>query len=201
MLVRDVMSRPVVTVPPQTSVLSTAALLSGHGYTALPVVDDDGRLVGVVTEADLLRGRLHHDPRSPLLGAELDVPLPPATVGEVMSRDVVTVVPWCDLADAAARMAQLGLRSLPVVDAGAVVGIVTRRDVVATLARADAAITQEVRRRLESYGGPGRWAVSAADGLVTLGDEYDDPAERHSARVIASAVRGVQGVRVVPLPR
>jgi CBS domain-containing protein len=195
-LARDVMTRPVVTVRPATPVRAAAALLSERGFTALPVVDDEGRLAGIVTEADLLRGRLRHDARSPLCAEELDGGPPPCAVGEVMTREVVSALPWSDLADVAARMAHEGIRSLPVLDAGELVGIVSRRDLVATLTRADAAIVDEVRRRLGAYAGPGRWTVTALGGMVTLSDEYGDATEQHAARTIAAAVRGVVGVRV-----
>lgn len=204
MLARDVMTRPVVTVGPGTPVRAAAALLGARGFTALPVVDGGAGLVGIVTEADLLRGRLRHDPRSTGSAADLDRGPAPATVGEVMTRPVVTVVPWTDLADVAARMAHDGIRSLPVVDGGELVGIVSRRDLVATLTRADAAIASEVRHRLEIAAGAGRWTVAADGGVVTLHDAFADgqraAADRHAARMIAAAVRGVVDVRLVPGP-
>jgi CBS domain-containing protein len=200
MLVRDIMTRPVVTVPPGTPVRAVAALLSGRGFTALPVVDDAGGLVGIVTEADLLRDRLRHDPRSPLLSRELDAGGPPSRVADVMTVDVVTARTWTDVADLVAEMQDRGIRSVPVVDAGQVVGIVSRRDVLGTLTRADAAIATDVRRRLENYAGPERWTVSVLGGVVTLTDPYTDPVERHTATVVAAAVRGVADVRVVPAP-
>jgi CBS domain-containing protein len=57
------MSTPVITVTPKTSVKQAAMLLSSHGFTALPVVDDDGRLIGIVTEADIVKDRFPRDPR------------------------------------------------------------------------------------------------------------------------------------------
>jgi CBS-domain-containing membrane protein len=198
MLVRDIMTTPVLTVTPATPVRAAAPLLSGRGFTALPVVDDAGGLVGIVTEADLLRDRIRHDPRSPLLSRELDADGPPSRVSDVMTVDVVTARTWTDVADLVEEMQDRGIRSVPVVDAGTVVGIVSRRDVVGTLTRADAAIASDVRRRLESYAGPGRWTVSVAGGVVTLADPFGDPAEQHTAAVLAAAVRGVGDVRVVP---
>lgn len=198
MLVRDIMTRPALTVFPATPVRAAAALLGGRGFTALPVVDDGGVLLGIVTEADLLRDRIRHDPRSPLLGEELAAAGPPQRVADVMTTDVVTARTWADVADLVEEMAARGIRSVPVVEAGRVVGIVSRRDVVDTLTRADAAIAADVRRRLENYAGPGRWSVSVHAGVVTLADPFVDPAERHAATVVAAAVRGVADVRVVP---
>lgn len=200
MLVRDIMTRTVLTVPPAVPVRAVAALLTGRGLTALPVVDDTGSLVGIVTEADVLQDRIHHDPRSPLLTRELAAGPPPTRVSDVMTTDVVTAEPWTDVADLVVQMRERGIRSVPVVDAGAVVGIVSRRDVVRTLTRADAAIADDVRHRLEIYAGPGRWAVAVDAGVVTLADPFTDPDERHTATVLAAAVRGVADVRVVPAP-
>ncbi|MHA6783105.1 CBS domain-containing protein [Pseudonocardia saturnea] len=105
---RDIMTRPVLTVPPGTPVRAVAALLSGRGFTALPVVDDAGDLIGIVTEADLLRDRLRHDPRSPLLSRELAAGGPPSRVSEVMTTDVVTAQTWTDVADLVAEMQDRG---------------------------------------------------------------------------------------------
>lgn len=197
MLVHEVMSRPVVTVEPGTPVRAAAALLTGRGFTALPVVDD-GLLVGIVTEADLVRDRLLHDIRSPKLTSELDRATPPQTVGEVMTTDVVTTTRATDVADLVAVMLDRRVRSVPVVDECAtVLGIVSRRDVLSLLTRADQAVASAVRHRLETYSRPGRWDVSVHGGLVTIGDEHDDPAERHVAQTLASSVPGVLGVQVV----
>jgi CBS-domain-containing membrane protein len=128
-LVRDVMSRPVVTVVPYASVRAAAAVLTDRGFTALPVVDHDGQLVGIVTEADLLRKRVRHDARSPLFGAELAAGAPPSRVADVMTVDVFTARPLTDVADLVDQMRAHGIRSVPIVDdGGAVVGIVSRRD-------------------------------------------------------------------------
>ena len=93
MRARDLMSTPVITVTPETSVKQAASLLSSHGFTALPVVDDYDCLVGIVTEADIVRGRLPRDPRyrhvcvNYVAGAINDfVPTVAPTVGAVMTR-------------------------------------------------------------------------------------------------------------------
>jgi CBS domain-containing protein len=198
MLVREVMTRPVVTVGPSTPIRAAAALLTGRGFTALPVVDGDGELVGIVTEADLLRDRVRHDARS-MLPEELAT-IPPARVGEVMTTQVLTATPTTDVADVVVRMQALGVRSVPVVRAGAgLVGIVSRRDVLATFTRTDSAIAADVRHRLAAYAGPGRWAVAVEGGQVTLRDALADPAEEHPASVVAASVRGVLHVRVLPV--
>jgi CBS domain-containing protein len=81
----DVMTQAVITTTPQAPVKQAAALLATNGFTALPVVDQDDQLVGVVNEQDVVRDRIPPDARSRLWHPEQDSPDPPRTVGEVMS--------------------------------------------------------------------------------------------------------------------
>jgi CBS domain-containing protein len=117
-----------------------------------------------------------------------------------MTAEVLTAGPTTDVADVVERMQALGIRSVPVVRAGeGLVGIVSRRDVLATFTRADSVIATEVRRRLASYAGSGRWEVAVDNGRVTLRDLLGDPLEEHPASVVAGAVRGVLQVQVLPV--
>src|SRR2546423_7901661 len=140
MRVGDVMTRSVVTTTPRTLVKDAAIVLAGHGVTLLPVVNEDGRLVGVLTEADVVRGRIPPDPRrGAWRGSQAGSP-PPAMVGEVMSSPPLTTDPHTDAAELATMMIDRALRSVPVIDEGRLVGIITRRDLVRTIARADALV-------------------------------------------------------------
>jgi CBS domain-containing protein len=196
MFARDVMTNPVVTVTADTRVKRAAGLLATGGYTALPVVDENDRLVGIVSEADIVRGRFPRDPRSRITGAYEPAPASAvATVGEVMSTDVVSVGPTADVVDLVAVMLEHGVRSIPVVDGTRLVGIVTRRDLVRAFARDDEVIAAAVRQRLTAYGGD-RWTVEVHDGEVAISDELDDPADRHVAAVLAQSVPGVISARV-----
>lgn len=197
MLARDVMTAPVTTVTADTRVKQAAGLLASGGFTALPVVDAQDRLLGIVSEADLVRGRFPRDPRS-LITAQRDVgtsPTAAATVGEVMTTEVIRAAPGTDVVDLATTMLAQHVRSVPVVDdqpgGGRVVGIVTRRDLVQALARDDDAIAAAVRHRLEAYGGCDRWTVEVREGQVRIGDDLDDPTDRHVAVVLAQSVPGV----------
>lgn len=197
MLARDVMTTPVTTVTVDTRVKQAAGLLASGGFTALPVVDAHGRLVGIVSEADLVRGRFPRDPRA-LITAQRDVgqrPTAAATVGEVMTGDVVAATPTTDVVDLVTAMLAQHVRSVPVVDddpgGERVVGIVTRRDLVRALARDDDAIAAAVRHRLEAYGGCDRWTVTVHEGQVHIGDTHDDPTDQHVAVVLAQSVPGV----------
>lgn len=192
MRARDIMTSPVIAVVPETRIKKAAALLAEYGFSGLPVVDSDEHLVGMVTEADLVRDRVPSDPR-----AHISVHPPSAdgpvstTVGEVMSSPAVAVEPGTDVADLAATLLETHQRTTPVVDGSRLVGIVTRRDIVRTIAREDDTIATDVRRRLEVYGGTGRWRVEVHDGVVTIGDTFDDETDRHVAKVLAEAVPGV----------
>ncbi|MGW4489213.1 CBS domain-containing protein [Amycolatopsis sp. NPDC004368] len=197
MRARDLMSAPVVTVYPWSSAKEAAEVLSARGFTALPVVDDDDdRLIGIVTEADLIRGRIPEDARS----AHLRHDLPAAVetpVERVMTTPVTAMAPGTDVADLCQALVEAKIRAMPIVDGSRLVGIVTRGDVVRVLARSDTAISADVRHRLEIYGGVGRWKVEVHDGVVRIVDRFDDATDRHVATLLALAVPGVIGADIV----
>lgn len=197
MRVGEVMTQSVLTTTPQALVKDAAIVLAGHGVTLLPVVDKDGRLVGVLTEADVMRGRIPPDPRRGAWHGSQAGPPPPATVDEVMSSPALTTDPYTDAAELATMMIDRGLRSVPVVEEDRLVGIITRRDLVRTIARADALIAADVRKRLGAYGTPDRWTVHADHGTVTITDQFTDPADHHVALVLAQAVPGVVHAKVL----
>ncbi|HEX7307671.1 CBS domain-containing protein [Lentzea sp.] len=196
MRTRDVMTTEVVTVTPQTPAREAARLLADHGYTALPVVDDSGTLVGVVSEIELLRDRLPQDPRWLVHGQPPEARRPPADlVAEVMAT-ARTVTPNTDLAEVAELMLQHGIRSVPVVREGHLAGIVTRRDLLRSISRADWIIEAEIRHRLGVVGDPHRWTVEVKGGKVSIVDKMDNETDRHVAEVLARAVAGVTDVRI-----
>lgn len=123
MKVRDVVRASVTTLRPDTPLQAAASILASHGQCAAPVVDDEGRLVGVVGEADLTRGRL--PPGS--WTVEID---PECVVAAVMTHRPASARPSDDLADVADEMLRKGLPAMPVVDGDDVVGMVTRQDVL-----------------------------------------------------------------------
>lgn len=191
MRARDIMTTSVVSVRPGTSVKEAAALLATHGYTALPVVSDDDRLIGIVTEADVMRDRVPRDPRAYCHPLERPATTETTTVGEVMTTPVTAMGPGTDVAVLAGALLDAHQRSTPIVEGSRLVGIVTRRDIVRVIARDDRTIADEVRHRLEVYGGDRRWQVEVHDGVVRIGDEFDDATDRHVATVLAESVPGV----------
>ncbi|MDT7725231.1 MAG: hypothetical protein QOI21_1807 [Actinomycetota bacterium] len=197
MRARDIMSSPVVTVTPLTTTKVAAHLLASNGFTALPVLDDDDRLVGIVTEADLIRGRFPRDPRYHHADeGDTTGNAPPAVVGEAMTTPAIGMGAGTDVVDLVTVMLEDRVRSMPIVDGSRVIGVVTRRDLVRAFGRDDKAISADVRHRLSMYGGPDRWTVAVHDGAVSIGDEFDDATDRHVAGVLAEAVPGATTVDV-----
>jgi CBS domain-containing protein len=201
---RDVMTRDVVTVGPDTSVKYAAEVMAERGFAALPVVDDQDRLVGIVAEADVLRDRLPADPR---LHARRDRSTPEAPpsvlVHGVMTAGVRTVEVSDDVADVARLFVDDRLRSVPVLEHGRLAGIVSRRDLLRTLVRPDAEIRADVLRLVEGYTGDlGSWDVTVTEGLTTIRrtrglTQVSAEVEERALRALATTVGGVVGVRVL----
>jgi CBS domain-containing protein len=120
--VRDRMSRPAVTIADRASLGEALTLMVAHRIHYLPVVDDEGRLVGILNEDDVLGTRREPRPDSDL-------------VTTVMSAPVISVGPAETLTAATQLMVDRAIGALPVVDDGQVVGILTQSDVVTALAR------------------------------------------------------------------
>ena len=154
MLARDVMSTPVIAVGTATPVEQAAEVLVFHGFTAAPVLDEDDRLVGIVTEADLLKGRVPPDRRRAAGRATFPRSGRTFTVAEVMTSPVESLTPGADLADAARMMIDERIRAFPIVDGERVVGIITRRDLLRTVMNVDHPAASPNRTPLEPGIGP-----------------------------------------------
>lgn len=199
MLVREAMTAPVVTIPRNATVKQAIRLLYERNITAAPVVDPDtGRLVGIVSEMDLLRREYESDPRAFLRPAPRARDPLPADVGELMSPHVLTARETSDVAEVAELMMSIGVKSVPVLRGHEVVGILSRRDLLRLLARADDRIREDVVAALQqSYPDGARWLVTVHEGVVELRGRADERSER-VAEVLARTVPGV--VRVTLLP-
>ena len=200
MFVREVMTRWPVTVHRTTTVKEALRLLDEHGITSMPVVGPGGRIVGVVSEADLLRDSVPSDGRAHLMPVHQEQPEPPRYVESVMTRHSVTVSTDADLAEAVELMTSTAVKSLPVVDSqGRPVGMVSRRDVVHRLARSDETIERELDDLFRGLGMV--WTATVDDGLVTIEGPVGNKA-RSLAETAAATVPGVRSVRLVePSPR
>jgi CBS domain-containing protein len=199
--VRDVMTREVVTVDEDTPFKEIAELLADCHISAVPVLDPDGRVVGIVSEADLLlkeenpqrppggwpfHGRRRRAARAKAAGD---------TAVELMTAPAVTVGPDATVAEAARLLHRHQIKRLPVVDpAGPPLGIVSRADLLKVFLRGDDQIAQEVRQEVlmrAMWVDPDTVTVKVRDGVVTLTGQL----ERRSLIPIAvSLVHGVDGV-------
>lgn len=182
--IQDVMTSPVVTISPDAELKDAAARLRAGGFSALPVVDSQGRLVGILSEADLL-ARAERPATSVRSGT---------LAGQLMSRPVVTVSADASLTEAADLLLRYGLQRLPVVDgAGRLAGIASRGDLLKVFLRSDEEVARDVRERLRAEGLPDL-VTAVEDGVVTLsGGAGEEPARR-----VVEAVAGVVAVRDVP---
>ena len=137
---RDAMTSPVITLMPDTPVPVAAELLCTNGFTAAPVLDDRGQLVGIASEADLFHSEVVPD----WWQVQRE---PDPTVAEVKTRNPAVMRPEDDLADIVALMLSAGIRSVPIVEDGELVGIVTRRDVLKAVARREMVLGDKTPRR------------------------------------------------------
>jgi CBS domain-containing protein len=173
MRARDVMSRPVYTVGITETIEYAAALRADRKVTAAPVLDATGRLVGMVSEGDLLRHQVPHDPTAHARHNPEDTGSWPNLVRDVMSTQPVTAWPEADLADVAARMLRHNVRGIPILHEEQLVGIVSRRDILHTLLRTDQVLRDEAQHRLDEYAnGVRRWRVIAGTvpGIAAVRD-------------------------------
>jgi CBS domain-containing protein len=145
MTIDNVMTRDVITVGPATPIHKAAQLMVEHGVSGLPVVDDDGRLVGIISEGDLILRQKRRGERpwwrrffedGEQLAREYQGAMG-TTVGEVMTSPVVSISPVWGIETAATILQNRRIRRLPVVLDGHLVGIVSRADLIKALAIED----------------------------------------------------------------
>ena len=202
MKVGDIMTTEVVSVAPDTPFKELVERLLDSGISSVPVVDDRGKLVGLITEADLICKEAFGDRRR-ALSLVVDVlsardlhwitKAAGSVAADLMTRNVIGCRADEDVRSVARRMLDLGLKRMPVVDAGTLVGIVSRHDILEVLARPDEAIAADVQRVLSDRNVPEdhHLTFSVERGVVTLtGDvryKWDGP-------IVVSMVRAVPGV-------
>jgi len=204
--VKDIMTAEVVVVKRGASFKEMAALLRRFRVSALPVVDDDEKVIGVVSEADLLAhevlagshdrmpgmiaGLLHHREQEKAAGL---------TAGDLMTHPAVTVRPEDPVEQAARLLYTLGVKRLPVINTGGrLVGIVSRTDVLAVFDRPDEEIRNEITDEVILRGSledPRQFAVTVRAGVVTLAGSPETAALGHDIVRRIRHVRGVVAVR------
>jgi len=200
-LVKDLMTPQVVTIGPATPFKEIVARLANHRVSAVLVVDDDGLVLGVVSEADLLLKEEFPDP-------DADIPLfwtkrrrlerdraAATTARDLMSVAVVSIAPDATVAEAARRMHSAGVKRLPVLDEGGrLVGIVSRADLLKVFNRPDQAIRREIMDEVivgEFMMDPNRFFIHVTDGVVVLQGRVE---RRSLLPSLVRAVHSVEGV-------
>jgi CBS domain-containing protein len=199
MYIEHLMTRDVVTVSPETSLKDVARLLIQHRISGLPVVED-GRVVGVVSEADILLKEqgAHNESTGPFTWLTRNggstAKLTASTAGEAMTSPAMTIDAGATAAAAARLMIEQGVNRLPVTVDGILVGIITRADLVRAFARSDEEITREISEDVvfrTLWISPDRVRVTVNEGKVVLEGGVDT---RTEAELVAAYVRRVPGV-------
>ena len=204
--VEKIMTTRVVAVHRGASFKEMAARLRQERVSAFPVVDDDGRVVGVVSESDLLpketldAGWAAGIPEmtSRVLGQGDQEKAESVTADDLMTEPAVTAAPGDTVEHAARQMYAHRVKRLPVTDAsGRLVGIISRADVLSVFDRPDGEIRREITENLipnELRADPGHFTVTVENGIVTL---EGAPETAELGRAIAARARHVEGVVAV----
>jgi CBS domain-containing protein len=191
MLVREIMTSPAYSVEKDASLGTALQLMATARVTGLPVVDG-GRVVGIISEADLLRTELEPDPRAHMRAARQPVESVLTTVAQVMTARPHTVREDSDVADLANTFASTSWKSVPVVRGDVLVGVASRSDVIRAMAASDEQIAAEVSGRL-AEAGLGSWQVDVLGAVVHLTGTAS-ARERAAATSVAQSLRGVRHV-------
>jgi CBS domain-containing protein len=221
MKAQDVMVRDVFTVKPDASVTDAIKILSEHDISALPVVDADGNLVGILSEADLL-ARAENDEHRHAWWVEAFLPAGKLAqefvkahgtkVSEVMSTDVITASEDAPVSDIAALLERHRIKRIPIVANGKVVGIVSRSNLIQALASSKMApeakheSDRSIRLELLDRLGQQRWTdfgsrnVTVENGVVHLWGLVGSDAERKALVALAQDVRGASSVTDEMIP-
>ena len=203
-LAREIMSSPVITVSPDTPFKDIVAIMLEHGISGLPIVDEGGRAVGMVTEADLLLKE--EEPRAqpgliPWHGSSLRLErirdrhrkAEGTTAGTLMTENVVSATEDATVHHLAHLMLTHDINRIPIVRDGRVVGIVTRADILKVFTRGDEALLKVVKETLaqDLWIDPKALSITCLNGVITLSGQ----AERHSDRdIIIRWVKAIDGI-------
>jgi CBS domain-containing protein len=203
MNVNDVMTRGVLSVQPATPIKEVARLMATYGVSGVPVIDDQGAILGVVSEADFLikedgvsrdASRLERILARAVGGSSRWEKVEATTARELMTSPAVTIDPEMPIREAASLMIDRGVNRLPVARAGQLVGIVSRADLMRAFLRADEELASEIKDELirnTLWVEPGVVDVRVREGVVQLSGTLD---RRSSVEWLVSRTRRVEGV-------
>ncbi len=215
MKARDVMVSPVITLKPTATVKEAARLFLERHISAAPVVDDGGKVIGIVSEGDLLhRVEAGTEARRPwwlrILASEETVAQDyikahGQRVEDVMTRDVVTVSPETPLQEIANLLESKRIKRVPVLSNGQLVGIVSRANIVQAVASAGRGLQipisdSAIREKLLAHLNKQPWAhtfllnITVNDGIVDLWGSARSEVEKKAIRVAAESIPGVRAV-------
>lgn len=217
MRAKDVMTTGVVSVMADATVFDAAEILTSEHISALPVVDDKGKVVGIVSEADLIRrAEIGTTPHKSWLHRWLDDDVTKAAeyvrshsrrVRDVMTKTVVTVDEDATLGEIAALMAKHDIKRVPVVQDGVLVGIVSRANLLQALMSrepvvdvsppSDRQLRRDVAEAVSKHGWSSAWPTNivVSAGVVHLWGFVQSEAVRNAYRVAAENVPGVKSVK------
>lgn len=205
MKIKDVMTRDVITVRPETPLKEAAAILAQNGISGLAVVNGDGAVVGVLSEADILfKEGGERSAHTGLLGwlfetggSALEQKLAARTAGEAMTAPALTIGPERPVHEAATRMIEDGVNRLPVIEHGQLVGIVSRADLVRAFTRSDGEIADEIRNEIVKrtlWMAPDAVEITVESGDVMLAGEVETATDAELLPVFVQRVPGVVSV-------
>jgi CBS domain-containing protein len=190
----DLMTSPPITVRPDVSIKIAASMLLEHAISAMPVVDENGEMVGIVSEGDMVPLETRTDPRRHLLPTPQRPTHVPVRVDEVMTRDVVALPEDADVAEVARLMLHKYVKRIPIVRGNRVVGIISRRDLLRALARDDDDIAHELDDLLsDEILSLGQFTAEVRGGVAVLTGPTDRTSRR-LAELLARSVPGVLGI-------
>jgi CBS domain-containing protein len=202
--VADVMTTNAVAVRANASFKEIAARLREYKVSAFPVLDDDDKVIGVVSEADLLPKEAleagyegHRGPLSGLRHRSEREKAAGQTAADIMSRPAVTIGPYALVSHAAHLMYDHRITCLPVVDGERFVGLVSRANVLSVFGRTDADIRWDVTEKVilqEFLADPCQFTVTVTDGIVTLQGRPETADVGHDLVDVVRHMEGVLGV-------
>jgi CBS domain-containing protein len=204
MIASDVMTRSVISVPPDATVADAVELMLERGISGLLVVDNSGTLVGMVTEGDLLRRDEIGTRRQRSWWLRL-LASPSRQAADLMTRDVISVDAKASLSDIVALMEEHRIKRVPVLEGDKVVGLVSRADLLRALSvaareRGAAADDRSIRERILDTLTHENWApkttlnVTVVNGVVDLWGTISNDQERRAICVMAENTPGVRKV-------